>query len=91
MEAFETLGVPPQISPNINRSAQGVLGTCTQRAPMAQQSLGSHRQNSPVLNLSVTPPGPRNTKISPKAETLKVNVPTGGGPGEDKGRLGMKP
>lgn len=57
----------------------------------SENHLSSHRQNSPVLNLSLTPPGPRNTKITPKAETLKVNVPAGGGPGEDKGRLGVKP
>lgn len=53
----------------------------------AENHLGSHRQNSPVLNCSVAPPGPRSTKISPKAETLKMNVPAGGGRGEDKDRL----
>lgn len=57
----------------------------------AESGQSQAKQEVPVLNLSVTPPGPRNTKISPKAETLKVNVPAGGGPGEDKGRLGMKP
>ena len=61
-------------------------GQAHRNLPMEQSCLGS-----PVLNCSVIPAGPLSTKISPKAETLKVSVVAGGGLREDKGRLQIKP